>query len=217
MPVSTPVRRLASQRRIAFIVALSLSFVAYFTIAASAADAPPSHPLDKVAPLIPRNVLFGNPDKAMARMSHDAKRLAYLAPVKNDEGEGVLNVWVGPIDNPDAAKPVTHEKDRPIEGYFWAYTNKHILYAMDDKGDENFHVYAVNLDTGDVKDITPLDPQNATDAKGNKKKVRAEIEGVSWRDPQHVVIGLNDRDPQYHDLYLVDITTGEQKTDSEKS
>ena len=56
-----------------------------------------------------------------------------------------------------AAKPVTHEKDRPIGGYFWAYTNKHILYSQDDKGDENFHVYAVNLDTGETKDITPLD------------------------------------------------------------
>jgi dipeptidyl aminopeptidase/acylaminoacyl peptidase len=171
----------------------------------------PVHPLDQVAPLIPRKVLFGNPDKAMARMSHDAKRLAYLAPVKNDDGEGVLNVWVGPLDNPNAAKPVTHEKDRPVEGYFWAYTNKHILYAMDDKGDENFHVFAVNLDTGDVKDITPLDADKATDDKGNKKKVRAEIEGVSWRDPEHVVIGLNDRDPQYHDLYIVDINTGEKK------
>jgi dipeptidyl aminopeptidase/acylaminoacyl peptidase len=181
------------------------------TAATSTADTHPAHPLDQVAPLIPRKVLFGNPDKAMARMSHDAKRLAYLAPVKNDEGEGVLNVFVGPIDNPDAAQPVTHEKDRPVEGYFWAYTNKHILYAMDDKGDENFHVFAVNLDTGDVKDITPLDPDKATDEKGQKKKVRAEIEGVSWRDPQHVVLGLNDRDPQYHDLYLVDITTGEKK------
>ncbi len=157
MPVSTTDRRRVSQRRITFI-ALSLGFIACFGISAcctpsaTAADAPPSHPLDKVAPLIPRNVLFGNPDKAMARLSHDGKRLAYLAPIKNDDGEGVLNVWVGPLDNPDAAKAVTHEKDRPIEGYFWAYTNKHILYAMDDKGDENFHVYAVNLDTGAVKE-----------------------------------------------------------------
>ncbi|HZZ27850.1 MAG TPA: S9 family peptidase [Pirellulales bacterium] len=169
------------------------------------------HPLDKVAPLIPRDVLFGNPDKAMARISHDGKRLAYLAPVKNDDGEGVLNVFVGTLENPDAAKAVTHEKDRPVEGYFWAYTNKHLLYAMDDKGDENFHVFAVNLDTGKVKDITPLDPANAVDEKGQKKKVRAEIAEVSWRDPEHVVIGLNDRDPRYHDLYLVNITTGEKK------
>jgi dipeptidyl aminopeptidase/acylaminoacyl peptidase len=211
MPVFTTDRLRASQRRIALISTLIFAFTASFILSVAAADTPQAHPLDKVAPLIPRNVLFGNPDKAMARISHDGKRLAYLAPIKNDEGEGVLNVLVGTLDNPDAAKPVTHEKDRPIEGYFWAYTNKHILYAMDDKGDENFHVYAVNLDTGAVKDITPLDPKNATDDKGNKKKVRAEIEGVSWRDPQHVVIGLNDRDPRYHDLYIVDITTGEKK------
>ncbi len=169
---------------------------------AQASSAEP-HPLDQVAPLIPREVLFGNPDKAMARMSHDAKRLAYLAPV-----DGVLNVWVGPIDDPSAAKPVTHEKSRPIGGYFWAYTDKHILYSQDDKGDENFHVYAVNLDTGETKDITPLDQQKAADPNGEKPKVRAEIEGVSWRSPEEIVIGLNDRDPEYHDLYLVNINTG---------
>ncbi len=144
-------------------------------------------------------------------MSHDGKRLAYLAPV-----DGVLNIWVGPIDDPAAAKPVTHEKDRPIEGYSWAYTNKHILYSQDDKGDENFHVYAVNLDTGETKDITPLEQTDAhsdkeKDTGEEPKKVRAEIEGVSWRTPEQIVIGLNDRDPQYHDLYLVNINTGEQK------
>jgi len=167
---------------------------------------PQPHPLDKVAPLIPRDVLFGNPDKAMARMSHDGKRLAYLAPVA-----GVLNVWVGPIDDPSAAKVVTHEKARPIEAYFWAYTNNHILYVQDDKGDENFHVYAVDLESGETKDITPLDPDKATGENGQKKKVRAEIEGVSWRSPGEIVIGLNARDPRYHDLYLVNIATGEHK------
>jgi dipeptidyl aminopeptidase/acylaminoacyl peptidase len=182
------------------------------------------HPLDQVAPLIPRRVLFGNPDKAMARMSHDGKRLAYLAPLKNDDGEGVLNVFVGPIDDPNAAKPVTHEKDRPVGGYFWAYTNQHILYSQDNKGDENFHVYAVNVDTGETKDITPLDQKSATAAdksaaeKEKDKqagdegpKVRAEINEVSWRFPDEVVIGLNNRDPRYHDLYLVNINTGAKK------
>src|SRR5262249_49713371 len=138
----------------------------------STATSAQPHPLDKVAPLIPRDVLFGNPDKAMARMSHDGKRLAYLAPVKFEDGEEVLNVWVGTIDDPSAAKAVTHEKARPIEAYFWAYTNNHILYVQDDKGDENFHVYAVDLESGDTKDITPLDPDKATDKNGQKKKVR---------------------------------------------
>jgi dipeptidyl aminopeptidase/acylaminoacyl peptidase len=173
------------------------------------------HPLDQVAPLIPRRVLFGNPDKAMARMSHDAKRLAYLAPV-----DGVLNVWVGPIDDPSAAKPVTHEKDRPLGGYFWAYTNKHIIYSQDFKGDENDHVYVVDLDTGETKDITPLDKakagdqptkEKAADGSDEQPKVKAEIEAVSWRSPEEIVIGLNNRDPRYHDLYVVNISTGEKK------
>src|SRR5690242_16190177 len=73
-------------------------------------------------PLIPRRILFGNPDKASARISPDGSRLAYLAPVN-----GVLNVWVGPGLKPDEAKPVTDDKKRGIRSYFWAYTNNHIL------------------------------------------------------------------------------------------
>ncbi|MCC7083967.1 MAG: S9 family peptidase [Pirellulales bacterium] len=174
------------------------------------------HALDQVAPLIPRQVLFGNPDKQFARISHDGKQLAYMAPV-----DGVMNVWVGPIDNPDAAKPVTQEKVRPIPGYFWAYTNTHILYAQDTGGDENFHVFAVNLATGKTTDITPLkDPSRKIDiatAEADRKqtpeeeKVRAEIQEVSWKQPDKVLVALNERNPQFHDLYLVDINTGEHK------
>ncbi|HEX3997572.1 MAG TPA: S9 family peptidase [Pirellulales bacterium] len=144
--------------------------------------------------LIPREVLFGNPDKAMARMSHDGKWLSYLAPVA-----GVLNVWVAPIDNPAAAKAVTKEKDRPIDGYFWAYTNRHILYTQDVKGDENFHVWCVDLDSGDIKDLTP---------RGPEQKVRAEIEAVSYLFPKEILVGLNDRDPEYHDIWRLNIETG---------
>jgi dipeptidyl aminopeptidase/acylaminoacyl peptidase len=147
--------------------------------------------------LIPREVLFGNPDKAMARMSHDGKWLSFLAPV-----DGVLNVWVGPIDDPAAAKPVTKEKDRPIGGYFWAYTNRHILYSQDVKGDENFHVWAVDLDSGEIKDLTP---------RGPEQKVRAEIEAVSYKFPKEILVGLNDRDAEYHDVWRLNIETG-QKT-----
>jgi dipeptidyl aminopeptidase/acylaminoacyl peptidase len=145
-------------------------------------------------PLIPRDILFGNPEKAMARISPDGKRLSYLAPV-----EGVLNVWVGPADQPDAAKPVTEDKYRGIRSYFWAYTSRHILYVQDTNGDEDFHVYAVDLDAGQIKDLTPL------------KGVRAEIQGVSEKIPDELLIGLNDRDPQYHDIYRVSIASGERK------
>jgi dipeptidyl aminopeptidase/acylaminoacyl peptidase len=143
--------------------------------------------------LIPRQVLFGNPDKAAARLSPDGTRLSYLAPV-----DGVLNVWVGPADDPAAAKPVTEDKLRGIRTYFWAFTNRHIIYLQDAGGDENWHVYAVSLDDGQTRDLTPLE------------NVAAQIEAVSHRAPAEIVVGLNDRDEQFHDVYRVNLLTGER-------
>jgi dipeptidyl aminopeptidase/acylaminoacyl peptidase len=144
-------------------------------------------------PLIPRDVLFGNPEKAAARISPDGARLAYLAPV-----DGVLNVWVGPIDNPDAAKPVTREKKRGIRRYSWAYTSDHIIYLQDAEGDENWRVNSVNVETDEIRDLTPMEG------------VRAQIQEVSYKFPKEILVGLNDRDPQYHDIYRINIITGEK-------
>src|SRR5512137_1942375 len=87
-------------------------------------------------PLIPRETLFGNPDKAALRVSPDGKRIAFLAPVNN-----VLNVWVAPADRPDTAKPITRDAGRGIHIYFWAYTSQHVLYLQDEGGDENWKVH----------------------------------------------------------------------------
>jgi dipeptidyl aminopeptidase/acylaminoacyl peptidase len=145
-------------------------------------------------PLIPRETLFGNPDKAGVRISPDGKHLSFLAPVNN-----VLNVWVGPLSDPSKAKPVTKDTKRGIRIYFWAYTNKHILYMQDTDGDENWHVYRVELQTDKITDLTPL------------KKVAAQIENVSHKFPGEVLIALNDRDEQLHDVHRVNLETGERK------
>ena len=96
-------------------------------------------------PLVPREVLFGNPDRASVKVSPNGAYLGFLAPV-----EGVLNVWVGPADDPDAARPVTRDRSRGIRFYAWAYTNEHVLYIQDKEGDENWRVYSVDLGTGAV-------------------------------------------------------------------
>jgi len=146
-------------------------------------------------PLIPRKAFFGNPEKARARISPDGKQLAYVAPV-----DGVLNVWVGPADKPDAAKPITFDKHRGIINYFWAFTNKHILYVQDKNGDEDNHVYAVNLADNSVKDLTPIE------------KIAAQIENVSEKFPEEILVGINDRDErQFHDIYRINIISGERK------
>ena len=144
-------------------------------------------------PLIPREVFFGNPDKITVRLSPDGTRISYLAPV-----DGVMNVWVGPADDPGAAVPVTDDTDRGIRIYFWAYTGEHILYLQDQAGDENWRVYSVNLATGETIDLTPLEG------------VHARIQAVSQEFPDEILIALNDRDPTLHDIYRLNITTGEK-------
>ena len=146
------------------------------------------------ATLIPRQTLFGNPDRAMMRISPDGKQISFLAPV-----DGVLNIWVGPADKLADAKPITHDKGRGIREYFWAYTGRHILYLQDKDGDENWRVYSVNLQTNATKDLTP------------KTGVQARIGGVSHKFPTEIIVELNDRNPQLHDVHRVNIETGEQK------
>ena len=145
-------------------------------------------------PLIPRKVLFGNPDRAMARLSPNGEHLSFLAPV-----DGVLNVWVGPVDNPDAARPVTRDTVRGIRSYTWAFTNTHVLYLQDKGGDENWRIYCVDLSTNETRDMTPVEG------------VQARIEELSPRFPDKVMIALNDRSPQFHDLYLLDLISGERE------
>jgi dipeptidyl aminopeptidase/acylaminoacyl peptidase len=141
--------------------------------------------------LIPRELLFGNPDKITVRTSPDGSRISYLA-----SKDGVLNVWVGPINDPEAAKPVTNDTYRGIRSYSWSYTNEHVLYIQDKGGDENWRIYSVNLSSDEIKDLTPFED------------VQARIEKKSRYFPEDIIVGLNDLDPEYHDLFRLNIETG---------
>lgn len=151
-------------------------------------------PTGKKTGLIPREILFGNPEKAGAKISPNGKYLSFLAPVK-----GVMNVWVAPVEDIKVAEPVTKDTVRGIRSYFWGYTSNHILYTQDTGGDEDYHLYAVDLKTRKTRDLTPM------------KKIRAEIDSVSHRFPEEILVGINDRVPQFHDLYRINILTGDRK------
>jgi len=119
--------------------------------------------------------------------------------------DGVMNVWVGPADDPDSVEPVTNDTDRGIITYFWAYTNEHIMYTQDQAGEENWRVYSVTLETGETNDLTPFEG------------VKARILAVNQELPDEIMIGLNDCDITTHDIYRVNITTGEQTLIAEDS
>jgi dipeptidyl aminopeptidase/acylaminoacyl peptidase len=148
---------------------------------------------EETTPLIPRSVLFGNPDRSGVRMSPDGTTISWLAP-----HEGVMNVWVAPIGDLTAARVVTRDTVRGIPGYSWAYDNRHLLYRQDKGGDENWRVYALDLVTMAVKDLTPL------------PGVAARIEEVSAEFPGEILVGLNDRDRRLHDIHRVELATGKR-------
>jgi dipeptidyl aminopeptidase/acylaminoacyl peptidase len=140
--------------------------------------------------LIPREVLFGNPVKTSPQISPDGKMLAYLAPVNN-----VLNVWVKTIGKEDD-RAVTKDDDRGIRRYFWAEDSKHIMYLQDVGGNENWRLYAVDLETSQIKDLTPYED------------VQVQIVARDKHFPNELLIGMNKEDPKVHDVYHLDLTTG---------
>ena len=146
-------------------------------------------------PLIPRESLFGNPEKAQPRLSPDGTRLAYLAPLN-----GVLNVFVGPADaevGGDGFVPVTRDEVRGIRVYFWAEDNRHVLYLQDQGGDENWRLHAVDPESGEDHDLTPFEG------------VQAQPIERSRRFPDALLVGLNKESPELHDAYRLTLSTGD--------
>src|SRR5438067_8725519 len=143
--------------------------------------------------LIPRNVLFGNPEKTSPQVSPDGTKMAYLAPVNN-----VLNVWVGTIGG-DNYEPVTKDEDRGVRFYFWSQDNKHIMYIQDVGGNENWRLYATSLETRETRDLTPFE------------NVQVQIIDRDKHFPNELLIGMNKENPQVHDVYHLDLTSGELK------
>jgi len=144
--------------------------------------------------LISRQLFFDDPDLAQGRISPDGTRVSYIAPL-----DGVKNVWVAPVDDIAAGKAVSFDKMRGTRNHNWAFNSRNIFYARDIGGNENYHVISIDLDSGEEIDLTPYENTLGT------------LVGGSYRHPEKYLIGMNDRDPQWHDVYLVDISTGERE------
>ncbi len=142
--------------------------------------------------LIPRSAIFGNPERSGAQVSPDGKWLSFLAP-----RDGVMNVWV--VERGKAlssARPLTNERVRPLRIYYWAANGQDIIYSQDKGGDENFLLYAVNVETGKERTLTEF------------KGVRALVYASSWKRPDELLVGINNRDQAFHDPWLLNIRTG---------
>jgi hypothetical protein len=151
----------------------------------------------ELPPLIPREVLFGNPERANPQISPDGTKLAYPAP-----HNGVLNVWVRTVGKDDD-RVVTSDKKRGIRAFFWQEDSEHILYIQDRDGDENWHLYQTNLHTKVTRDLTPFEG------------IQAQVVATDPQFPHEILVALNLRDRRFHDVYRIHLKTGAVELDTE--
>ena len=150
----------------------------------------PTDQLTDLPPLIPRDVLFGNPVQTQARLSPDGTKVSYLAPVN-----GILNLFVG---GADGSKPrqVTQETTRSLQQYTWALNSRHLLFLKDGGGDENWHVHSVDIESGETVDRTPFPGVSARILAGEAAR------------PDELLVLINKDNPQLHDVYLLNLANG---------
>ena len=174
----------------------------FVTLAILGALASPIVAIAAQPPLIDRSAFFGEIPISGAQVSPNGRYLSFLKPY-----QGTRNIWVKKADEPfSAARPMSAEKSRPIRAYFWSRDSKYLLYSQDNGGDENFNVYAIDPSL-------PADPATGippTRALTSLKGVRTELYDAPKAKPDILYIGLNDRDPRWHDLYELRISTGEK-------
>jgi dipeptidyl aminopeptidase/acylaminoacyl peptidase len=152
----------------------------------------------ELPPLIPRETLFGNPERAGPQISPDGKYLSY----RKADDKNVMQVWVKTMGKDDD-RVVTADPKRGITTYYWAHDGKHLLYQQDADGDENFHLYAVNVATKETRDLTP------------HKGVRVQGVMLDKHSPNEVLVGMNKRDKAMFDMHRIKLDSGADTLDTE--
>ncbi|MDX1892318.1 S9 family peptidase [Mycolicibacterium sp. 050158] len=137
--------------------------------------------------------LFSPPERAGATISPDGARIAYLAPWRNR-----LNVWIQNADGTGEPRRVTSDETRSVIPYQWTDDPRWLLYMQDSGGDENWHLYRVDLDDEDAAavDLTPFPGVRAT------CQLPGGLAGKA-------IVSMNSRTPELLDAYELDIASGE--------
>ena len=141
--------------------------------------------------LIPLETLFGQPNRFSPRLSPDGTQMTYIAP-----HEGVLNIWLKTIGEEDD-HPVTFDKGQGIYRHYWVKNGDYLLYTQDSDGDENHHIFRVELATGEVTDLTPF------------PGVKCGISDPEFDYPDSVILSTNQNNPEIFDYYILNIVSGE--------
>ena len=142
---------------------------------------------------IPLEDFFKNPEMSSFQLSPDGQHISYMKPW--EDGDRMMNVYVKEINSEKEIR-ITSASERSLYGYFWINDNR-IAYIQDKGGDENIHIYAVDIDGGNDIDLTPFD------------NIQARITDDLEDDPNFMLVALNQRNPQIHDVYRLNVNSGD--------
>src|SRR6266508_3620908 len=144
-------------------------------------------------PLIPRSLLFADPDRSVVRISPDGTRIDF-----QETDDGMINLWVSPIKNVKKARPFTRVTDRALGPWLvWLPNNRHVVFFREQGGDENWQAHRVDLETGDILPLTP------------GPGVKSYIQQISHHFPNELLIAHNQRDQRFFEIFRVNAATGD--------
>jgi len=180
----------------------TLSIFVFFASFSQATMTKAPSEIQKIKPksdVVDRAIFFDNPEISGGQLSPDGMKVSFMK-----EHEGIMNVWVKDIDADFEDAKLLTASTSPIPGYFWTDDSKYVLYVNDNKGDENFNIYAVDPNAKVVADELVPASKNLTPME----EVRIFIYQVSKKNPDELMVGINDRDKAWHDLYRLTISSG---------
>lgn len=140
---------------------------------------------------IERNELCIDNNFTNIKISPDGKMISYL--ICQDNKNKIAISKTNDLSNNFIIEGID---DISIMFYGWAYTNEHILYMVDSKGNEDLGIYCVNIKTKETKKLTYL--------------CNSKIIGISHKYPNRILAGIVNKETHFFDIYNIDIITGEK-------
>lgn len=136
---------------------------------------------------------FAKPKASTFRFSPDGKYLSY----REKDEKGKRHVFIKEIASGETQMAI-EEKEELIRYYAWL-NNERLVFVMDKGGNENYHVYAANLDGSDTKDLTPFDG------------VRSNFSNLLKEDKDHIIVEMNKNNPEVFEPYKINVVSGEME------
>lgn len=134
---------------------------------------------------------FARPKASAFQISPNGKYLSY----KEKDDHQKRHIYVKNIDTGEITRAI-EEKEELIRGYGWV-NDERLFFAMDKGGDENYHIYASDIDGGNTRDLTPFEA------------ITASVINILKDQKDFVIISMNKNNQQIFEPYKLNVVTGE--------